>query len=105
MEVTLSEKGGATWRFEYIYQVTGDLVIWVAGMHWPGCDDESGHEPVALGEIRTGGEFQMANRPFWESVGIDTAPVFDAVARMLASGDPGDVLGIGDDSGSERELP
>lgn len=105
MEVTFPDRGGVTWRLEYARQSNDDLVVWVTGMHWPGCDDEAVHKPVTFGQIRTGGDFHRANQSFWESVGIDTVPVFDAVARLIASGDPGDVMGTGEDTGSEGELP
>lgn len=108
MDVVLSEISGAVWQFEMVTQPSGDRVLWVTGLHWPGCDDASGHESCSLGQVRSDSQFQIANQEFWKTIfGEDLAAldaVFNAAERALTGGDVGDVRSGHDAPEAEREL-
>lgn len=103
--VTLSD---ATWRFEAMYDAHGRIsTLWVSCVHWRGCDDHSDHGPhgeFGLGVSRSGGDFLVGNKWFWDAHRIDYRPVLDAVARVMATGDLADAALTDPNAPNEDEL-
>lgn len=46
-------------------------VMWVRGLHWPGCCECDGeHVPIGFGEGIFGGTFLLSHRYFWEKLDL-----------------------------------
>jgi hypothetical protein len=80
---------GGQWGF----QVMGrgeDRTVWVDGLHWPGCDDATGHGSIGFG-VQRPDKFLQFNASFWEDLDLDYTFVRDVAERVQRTGDPGDV--------------
>lgn len=101
---TMFNDGAVTWEFDADIEDGTIRTLWVRGVHWPGCDDETPHPKQPLGVAASFGPFRITNHGLWAEAGVDLAPVLDAIIRVLGTGDLADVHTGGDGQRGEGEV-